>query len=66
MDAAGAQNAAKFDVSEGGPMSLLFAATYPQRVRVLVLCGSYARDPLLTLGDYLQERIGTIETSVLR
>ena len=45
MDAAGSQHAALFGVSEGGPMSLLFAATYPQRVQALVLYGSYARHP---------------------
>jgi pimeloyl-ACP methyl ester carboxylesterase len=61
MDAAGSQHAALFGVSEGGPMSLLFAATYPQRVQALVLYGSYARHPLLTLEDYLQERIGLID-----
>jgi class 3 adenylate cyclase len=61
MDAAGSQHAALFGISEGGPMSLLFAATYPQRVQALVLYGSYARHPLLTLEDYLQERIGLID-----
>jgi class 3 adenylate cyclase len=61
MDAAGSQRAALFGASEGGPMSLLFAATYPQRVQALVLYGSYARHPLLTLEDYLQERIGLID-----
>src|SRR5215471_16438609 len=45
MDAAGSEHAALFGVSEGGPMSLLFAATYPQRVQALVLYGSYARHP---------------------
>jgi pimeloyl-ACP methyl ester carboxylesterase len=57
MDAAGSQRAALFGASEGGPMSLLFAATYPQRVQALVLYGSYARHPLLTNEDYLNERI---------
>jgi len=61
MDAAGSQHAALFGVSEGGPMSLLFAATYPKRVQALVLYGSYARHPLLTLQDYLNERIGLID-----
>ncbi len=32
MDAAGSQQAALLGVSEGGAMSVLFAATYPQRV----------------------------------
>jgi pimeloyl-ACP methyl ester carboxylesterase/class 3 adenylate cyclase len=43
MDAAGIERASLFGVSEGGPMSLLFAASYPQRTRALVLCGSYAK-----------------------
>jgi len=43
MDAVGSRRAALFGVSEGGPMSVLFAATYPQRTSALVLYGSYAR-----------------------
>ncbi len=43
MDAAGSERAALFGWSEGGPMSVLFAATYPERVRALVLYGSYAK-----------------------
>jgi pimeloyl-ACP methyl ester carboxylesterase/class 3 adenylate cyclase len=43
MDAAGSQRAALFGLSEGGPMSLLFAASYPQRTSALVLYGSYAK-----------------------
>jgi pimeloyl-ACP methyl ester carboxylesterase len=50
MDAAGSQRAALLGVSEGGPMSLLFAATYPERVWALVLAGSYAR--VLWAPDY--------------
>jgi len=42
MDAAGWERAHLFGVSEGGPLSLLFAATYPERVRSLVLYGSFA------------------------
>jgi class 3 adenylate cyclase len=37
MDAAGSARAAIMGVSEGTPMSILFAATYPQRVLALVL-----------------------------
>lgn len=48
MDAAGSQRAALFGISEGGPMSLLFAATYPERARALVLLASFARPPTLT------------------
>ena len=37
MDAVGVDDAAFFGVSEGGPMSILFAATYPERVQSLAL-----------------------------
>jgi pimeloyl-ACP methyl ester carboxylesterase len=43
MDAAGSEQAAVFGMSEGGSMSLLFAATYPQRTRALVLAGTFAK-----------------------
>jgi class 3 adenylate cyclase len=42
MDAAGSQRAALLGVSEGVPMTLLFAATYPERVTAAVLYGSSA------------------------
>jgi class 3 adenylate cyclase len=43
MDAAGSERAALIGVSEGGTMCMLFAATYPERVTALVLCGAMAR-----------------------
>ena len=43
MDSAGSERAALFGLSEGGPMSVLFAATYPQRTWALVLCGAVVR-----------------------
>lgn len=43
MDAAGAEKAALVGLSEGGPMSLLFTATYPARTSALVLYGSFAK-----------------------
>jgi pimeloyl-ACP methyl ester carboxylesterase len=43
MDAAGSERAALFGYSEGGPMCVLFAATYPTRTRALVLYGTYAK-----------------------
>ena len=43
MDAVGSDRAALFGISEGGPMSLLFAATYPARTAALAIYGSYAR-----------------------
>jgi len=43
MDAVGSESAALFGYSEGGPMSVLFAATYPRRTRALALYGTYAK-----------------------
>jgi pimeloyl-ACP methyl ester carboxylesterase len=44
MDAAGSERAALMGVSEGGPLSLLFAATYPERTAALVLCGAEVKE----------------------
>jgi pimeloyl-ACP methyl ester carboxylesterase len=41
MDAIGSEQAAVFGISEGGPMSILFAATYPERTSALVVYGSF-------------------------
>ncbi len=43
MDAVGVDRAALWGISEGGPMCILFAATYPTRTSALVLQGSFAR-----------------------
>ena len=43
MDAAGMDQAALLGISEGGPLTAMFAATYPDRCRALVLYGSFAR-----------------------
>ncbi len=43
MDAAGSERAALLGFSEGAPMSILFAATYPERARALVCYGGLAR-----------------------
>jgi len=43
LDQVGSQRATLFGISEGGPMSLLYAATYPERTSALVLYGTYAR-----------------------
>lgn len=40
MDAAGSERAALVGISEGGPMTLLFAATYPQRATAAVVYGT--------------------------
>src|SRR5262249_38017729 len=42
-DAVGSTRAALFGVSEGAPMSLLFAATYPERTAALVLRSAFPR-----------------------
>jgi class 3 adenylate cyclase len=43
MDAVGSERAALMGISEGAPMSILFAATYPERTQALVLYGGMAR-----------------------
>ena len=43
LDACGSKNAILFGASEGGALAMLYAATYPDRVRGLVLCGAFAR-----------------------
>jgi pimeloyl-ACP methyl ester carboxylesterase/class 3 adenylate cyclase len=43
LDAVDADRAALLGISEGGPMSILFAATYPERVRSMVLYGTAGR-----------------------
>ena len=50
MDATGSERAALFGISEGGPMSILFAATYPERTSALILYGSIAKSPS---GDFM-------------
>ncbi len=43
LEAVGSQTSAVFGVSEGGPMSILFAATYPQHTTALITFGAYAK-----------------------
>src|SRR5918993_4275339 len=45
MDAVDSKRAALFGISEGGAMSLLFAATYPERTQALILYGAYGHFP---------------------
>jgi len=52
LAAAESERPAIFGVSEGGPMSALFAATHPERVASLVLYGTYAR--MLRAPDFPQ------------
>jgi pimeloyl-ACP methyl ester carboxylesterase len=50
LDAVASPRAAVIGVSEGVPMSVLFAATYPERTAALVLIGGFAR--MLWAPDY--------------
>lgn len=43
MDAVGSPRATLLGISEGGPMTILFAATFPERTAGLVLFGTFAR-----------------------
>lgn len=61
MDAAGSQRAALFGASEGAPMSIVFAASHPERVSALVLYGGLART--LWAPDY---QFGTPERAYRR
>jgi class 3 adenylate cyclase len=44
MDSAGAKRAALLGISEGGPLSLLFAAAHPERTQALVMCGGEVKE----------------------
>jgi class 3 adenylate cyclase len=61
MDAAGSERAALFGVSEGGPMSLMFAATYPRRATALALYGCYARPTHLVMDDDFNREMALID-----
>jgi class 3 adenylate cyclase/pimeloyl-ACP methyl ester carboxylesterase len=55
MDAVGSERAAVWGFSEGCTMSVLFAATYPERVSKLILFGGFAETA--TLSNDWEERI---------
>jgi pimeloyl-ACP methyl ester carboxylesterase len=62
MDEVGSERAALVGVSEGGPMSILFAATFPERTHSLTLFGSMAS--FVRTDDHpwmptMEERAGT-------
>jgi class 3 adenylate cyclase len=67
MDAAGMAQASLFGISEGAPLSVLFAATYPDRCRALALYGSFSRfsywfpteEALQTFFGYVAQAWGT-------
>jgi pimeloyl-ACP methyl ester carboxylesterase len=59
MDAVGSKRATLFGHSEGCAMSVLFAATYPERVSKLILFGGYGRRQDLpdNFEDLVRERV---------
>ena len=67
MDAAGSERAAVMGISEGGVVSTLFAATYPERTVGLIINGSYPswlRRPYYPWGisrDEMEERLSGVE-----
>jgi pimeloyl-ACP methyl ester carboxylesterase len=52
VQAAGFERPALFGISEGGPMSALYAATFPDEISELVLFGTFAR--MLATPDFPQ------------
>ena len=69
LDAVGSERAAILGVSAGTPIAILFAATYPERTRALMLYGGYARvlwDDDYEIGkaaDELNEGIKSLEAA---
>jgi class 3 adenylate cyclase len=67
MDGAGSDRAVLFGVSEGAPLSILFAATHPQRTEALILFGGMARStwapdyPWAAPAEAILEAAGLIE-----
>jgi class 3 adenylate cyclase len=67
LDAVGSERAVIMGLSEGAPVAVLFAATYPERVEALVLCGGMARStwaedyPWATPADALLEGAALME-----
>jgi class 3 adenylate cyclase len=68
LDEVGSRQPAMLGFSEGAPISVMFAATYPERVRALVLYGAYAsgsmeddgspgRDKWIRLGTAIRDSI---------
>ncbi|MGZ4381529.1 MAG: alpha/beta fold hydrolase [Gaiellaceae bacterium] len=67
LDAVGSERAVPLGISEGGPLSALFAATHPERTLSLILMGAFPRE--MWAPDYphgiteedLRERLALIE-----
>ena len=69
MRACGSDRAMLFGYSEGGPMSILFAARYPERVAALILGAASARWPTAPgypCGEQTEEMASALETLAAR
>ena len=64
MDAVGTERAALFAYWEGGPMSVLFAATHPERTRALVLASTFVTPPMNSFDE--EQRAAVIDGIVSR
>jgi pimeloyl-ACP methyl ester carboxylesterase len=64
MDAVGSESAAIYGAARGGAMTMLFAATYPERVRALVLYAALAKT--IRTDDYPYGRTDAEQDEFLR
>ena len=65
LDAAGSERATVFGWSEGGPMALMFTATYPERTSALVMFGTFASmkaDPWAVSQEQFDRFLGALES----
>jgi class 3 adenylate cyclase len=63
MDVAGSERATIYGWSEGGPMCLMFAATYPARTSALVLFGTFAsmkNEPWMVTGEAFNKTLARL------
>jgi class 3 adenylate cyclase/alpha-beta hydrolase superfamily lysophospholipase len=66
MDEVGSQRAALLGFSEGSAMSVMFAASYPERVSHLILFGGFARfSDISMIEEKVQQRVKVWGTGVM-
>jgi len=64
LDAAGSRQAVLFGISEGGPTSVVLAATRPERITSLILYGTFAATPHRAPEAYSPEVVERSEATV--
>lgn len=64
LDAAGSERAVLFGISEGGPASVVLAATRPERISSLILYGTFAVWPTAAPDAYQPEVVERTEEGV--